>query len=80
MVVNILAFGVVKEIFGGNTASIEVSGATSVEEIISSIKKLYPKINTLKSFAIAVNGAYATPGTIIKEGDEVAIIPPVSGG
>jgi molybdopterin converting factor small subunit len=29
---------------------------------------------------LAVNQEYATPETVLKAGDEVAIIPPVSGG
>ena len=29
---------------------------------------------------LAVNAAYAAPNTVFKDGDEVALIPPVSGG
>lgn len=80
MVVTILAFGIAKEIFGGSSVTIEFPEAITVSELIGAVKEKYPEVNKLSSFAIAVNGAYATPGTTIKESDEIAIIPPVSGG
>jgi molybdopterin converting factor small subunit len=40
----------------------------------------YPALSKLSSLTIAVNGEYSQPHTIINSGDEVAIIPPVSGG
>jgi len=40
----------------------------------------YPKLDKLNSYAIAVNESYAEDEVILKEGDVVAIIPPVSGG
>ncbi|NDC43347.1 MAG: MoaD/ThiS family protein, partial [Chitinophagia bacterium] len=40
----------------------------------------YAGLLQLRTFAIAVNGEYAADEDLIKPGDEVAIIPPVSGG
>ncbi len=80
MVINILAFGIVKEIFGSSVASIELPEASTVAQLIATIKDKYPTTKNLSSFAIAVNGAYATSETILKQSDEIAIIPPVSGG
>ena len=37
-------------------------------------------ISVWDTLAIAVNREYAQPGTILHEGDEVALLPPVSGG
>jgi molybdopterin synthase sulfur carrier subunit len=40
----------------------------------------YPKLAELVSFLIAVNSEYADDDRVINSGDEVAIIPPTSGG
>ena len=40
----------------------------------------YPALAELKDFAIARNEAYALPTEILEAGDELVIIPPVSGG
>jgi len=80
MTVNILAFGIAKEILGGTAISINFSDGVSVLEIKTILEEQYPRLKQLTSFAIAVNGEYTKPETIISPGDEIAIIPPVSGG
>ena len=80
MVINILAFGVVKEIVGGSSVSMNFTDAITVAELVSTVKEKYPEVTKLSSFAVAVNGSYATLDTVIKQSDEIAIIPPVSGG
>jgi molybdopterin converting factor small subunit len=40
----------------------------------------YPRLSGLKSLMIAVNNTYAEDADPIGEGDEIALIPPVSGG
>ena len=80
MTINILAFGIAKEILGGTAISINFSDGVSVLEIKTILEEQYPRLKQLTSFAIAVNGEYAKPETIISPGDEIAIIPPVSGG
>jgi molybdopterin converting factor small subunit len=80
MNINVLAFGIAKEILGGAQVGVSLSDNVSVGALKISLEKWYPELKRLTSFAIAVNGAYAGPDTIIQPGDEVAIIPPVSGG
>jgi len=80
MAVNILAFGIAKEILGVASVSINFGEGVSVQEIKTILEEQYPRLKQLTSFAIAVNGEYAKPETIISPGDEIAIIPPVSGG
>lgn len=76
----VLAFGIVKEIVGGASITVSPDGNVSVEAMKANLEQQYPRLKQLSSFMIAVNGEYAKAGTIIKPGDEVAIIPPVSGG
>jgi molybdopterin synthase sulfur carrier subunit len=44
------------------------------------MKERFPALAALRSLAVAVNGQYADAATSIQPGDEVALIPPVSGG
>jgi len=80
MNLNILAFGIVKEIFQNSSVEVELNGAPTISNLRSVIEKDYPRIKQLASYMIAVNNEYATADLIIDEKDEIAIIPPVSGG
>lgn len=80
MKINILAFGVAKDIFGGSSVSIELSNDASVSNLKYVLEKEYPKLKQLASYMIAVNNEYALPGDGVHPNDEIAIIPPVSGG
>jgi molybdopterin synthase sulfur carrier subunit len=80
MTVDILAFGIVKEMFGAGKISMEMPNTQTILELREMLSSKYPELKKLKSFMIAVNSDYATDDVIIKSGDEIAIIPPVSGG
>lgn len=58
---------------------IEVSG-TTVREVRNALLESYPALRELSSLMIAVNEAYADEQTVLEAGDEVVLIPPVSGG
>jgi len=77
---NILAFGIAKEIVGAASVGIPFEEGMTVELLTAKLEDLYPRLRTLRTFMVAVNGEYASPGQIIRQEDEVAIIPPVSGG
>jgi len=80
MKINILAFGIAKDIFGGPSISTELANDASVSNLKYVLEKEYPKLKQLASYMIAVNNEYALPGDCIHPSDEIAIIPPVSGG
>jgi molybdopterin converting factor subunit 1 len=80
MVVSILGFGAVKEIFGGDVIAVEISEGVAADDLRNILLLQYPRLNQLTSFMIAVNSEYAQGNTVIVSGDEVALIPPVSGG
>ncbi|MEQ8476706.1 MoaD/ThiS family protein [Fulvivirga sp.] len=79
MELNVLLFGVTKDIIGGSTTSVTLEDS-SVLGLKSKLFDDYPKLKGLNSLLIAVNNEYADDDLIIKSSDEVAIIPPVSGG
>ena len=76
----VLGFGIVREIFGAGSAEVAAMEGISIETLKTKLEDQYPRLKQLSSFAIAINGEYATPGAVINAGDEIAIIPPVSGG
>ncbi len=80
MAIKVLAFGIAKEIFGSDSIDIQLEGNTTAENLKSELLQQYPGLKRLTSFMIAVNSEYALPSAVISAGDEVAIIPPVSGG
>lgn len=75
----IQAFGVTKDIIGERQAILEVEGDT-VASLRDALKKRYPPLVEIRSLMIAVNKAYANDDLAIAESDEIALIPPVSGG
>jgi len=79
MKVNILAFGIAKDIFGGPAVTLDVSGNTT-SDLKAILEQQFPRLKQLRSYMIAVNNEYAQDSDVLAETDEVAIIPPVSGG
>ncbi|QLE00778.1 MoaD/ThiS family protein [Galbibacter sp. BG1] len=78
---NILMFGVTKEIVG--TDSLYVAATEKVKNVAdlkTYLKGKYPELDKLSSLAIAVNSKYAKDDDRITIDDEIALIPPVSGG
>ncbi|WET49777.1 molybdopterin converting factor subunit 1 [Chryseobacterium indologenes] len=80
MKLNILAFGITKEIFGASKKEFEVQDNLNVKELKNILEKDFPQLVKLKSYFIAVNEEYAEDDQVIEGKDEIAIIPPVSGG
>jgi molybdopterin converting factor subunit 1 len=80
MEINVLAFGVAKDIFGGSTVSLQLTNDATVFNLKYILENKYPRLKQLASYMVAVNDEYALDGDTIHERDEIAIIPPVSGG
>ena len=80
MEIRVLAFGIVKDIFEGSEKTISLPREATVADLRAALKRSFPALETLRSWMIAVNSTYADDKLTIREGDEVAIIPPVSGG
>ena len=79
MTIHVRLFAALRELAG--TSSLDASGRT-VGEISDALSAEYgerfAKIAAVSSFV--VNGDRASRDTVIADGDEVAILPPVSGG
>jgi len=80
---NILLFGVTKDIIGCSSLSIpvaKVSSLKTVKALREYLGNTYPELKKIGSLAVAVNNNYAEDNTAIDTYDEIALIPPVSGG
>jgi molybdopterin converting factor subunit 1 len=81
MRVRVLFFGMLKEIVGKSADTIELPQGASVADILQQYGSQNPRLKAvLPSLALAVNQQYASPGTKLESDDEVAMLPPVSGG
>lgn len=78
--IQVLAFGIARDIIGTSSLDLEVCEGLSVAELRQYIQQTYPQLAQLRSLAIAVNSTYASDEQWIYPGDDVALIPPVSGG
>lgn len=76
----ILAFGITKDILGASAIDIKIETGASVADLKTYLIKQYPKMEELRSLLIAVNNEYGDDTVILKSTDDIALIPPVSGG
>ena len=77
---NVLAFGIVKDIFQNSAITIDTKDASSVDALKLFLENKFPRLKELASYMVAVNNEYASANIDISDKDEIAIIPPVSGG
>ena len=75
--INIRLFGICREIVGSENLSIEASTST---ELIDKLKSDYPDLGQIHSLVLAVNQKYVNNDVALTSTDEIALIPPVSGG
>ena len=80
MTVKVLAFGIVKDIFSGAATEVQTEGGITAAGLKALLEERYPRLQQLSSCLMAVNNEYAAADTVIGEKDEIALIPPVSGG
>ncbi len=81
MRVRVLFFGILKDIVGKAADEIDLPEGASVREVLARYESQTPGLkDSLRSVAIAVNQQYASPDTKLRPDDEVALLPPVSGG
>ena len=81
MRIEIQLFAVLRERAGTDRVVLEdVPEGTTVAELKELARAAFPALGDLGSVAGVVGTSYASPETVIEPGDEVALLPPVSGG
>ena len=79
MQVRVLFFGVLKDLLSSSGEALTVPEGTTVTQLLERLRARagHPVWSAL---AVAVNREYASGTAVLTEGDEVALLPPVSGG
>lgn len=78
--VKIRTYGIAREIIGASVLEISIPENASAESVLKQVQHQFPKLQHLRSLALAINESYADSGQIIRSTDDLALIPPVSGG
>jgi molybdopterin converting factor subunit 1 len=81
MLIKVRLFATLRQMAGWSGKELEAPEGSSVQDLILQLEQEYPSLTlTGRTFYIAVNEEYAQPGRVLQAGDEVALLPPVSGG
>lgn len=81
MKVRLLFFAVLRDIAGADARELVLAEGTTARDVWQSLRSEFAKLTDyVQPPMIAVNEAYAEPETVLREGDELAFIPPVAGG
>jgi MoaE-MoaD fusion protein len=79
--VQVLFFGVLKDVTGLTREDLEVSPGSRLESVFDHYAALYPRMREMSgSIVVALNRQFAGRDTAVNDGDEIAFLPPVSGG
>lgn len=78
---DVLVFGVLRDHVAGNQLSVQLDLPATAEDVVAKIGEQYPRLRgMLEVTRLACNQAYVSDDAVVRAGDEVALIPPVSGG
>jgi MoaE-MoaD fusion protein len=81
MKVHVLLFGVLKDWLGTSHSTIELDHGATVAELLVQVGRLHRgSSESLRGIAVSVNAEYAPQSHVLQDGDEVGLLPPVSGG
>ena len=81
MRIRVLFFGIVREIVGLREEAIEVPGGSRLEDVFAAYAQRFPKLGEASaSIVLALNQQFAPAAAAVNDGDEIAFLPPVSGG
>ena len=81
MRVNVLLFASLREAVGESTIVLDLADDATVRALIATLGETYPALAPrLPSAKVAVNREFAEPEQELRDGDEVALLPPFGGG
>jgi molybdopterin converting factor subunit 1 len=80
MTVTVRLFASLRERTGVSTLERDIAEGSTVADLIAELETAFPALENRGRIAVAVNSEYTELAHRLTEGDEVALIPPVSGG
>jgi molybdopterin converting factor subunit 1 len=79
--ITVKLFAVLRDVAGTPEVSLPLPEGSTAADAGEAIARRFPAVGPrLRALAYAVNRAYAPATTVLQDGDELALIPPVSGG
>ena len=80
MKIKLVAYGIAKDILKSKEKMWDVGAQGTIESLKQNLLIEYPSFANLSKLSFAVGAEYRDDSFLLSEGDEVVIIPPVSGG
>jgi molybdopterin synthase catalytic subunit len=79
--IRVLFFGALRDVAGAREDSLELPSGASLASVFEHYASRFPQLKQMAaSVVLALNQEFAAPSAALAEGDEVAFLPPVSGG
>jgi molybdopterin synthase catalytic subunit/molybdopterin synthase sulfur carrier subunit len=79
--VKVLAFAGARDVLGADEIAWPLDDATTAASLLEALVARYAALAPMRrSLRLAVNGRYAGDEDVVRDGDEVAVLPPVAGG
>ena len=81
MKLKVRLFASFRQAVGAGEVRVNLASDARVRDVLAAMRREYPALGAgLENAMVAVNLEYVGPDYRLSDGDEVAIIPPVSGG
>jgi molybdopterin converting factor subunit 1 len=79
--VRALLFGHYRDLVDGGEATLSLPDRATIADAAAALATREPRLSDLLARTrVAVGAEFATPETILADGDELAFLPPMSGG
>ncbi len=81
MRIRVLFFGITRDIVGRHEDSLDLPAGARLEAVLEEYSARFPRLREMAgSLVLALNQQFSSPSSQVADGDEVALLPPVSGG
>jgi molybdopterin synthase catalytic subunit/molybdopterin converting factor small subunit len=81
MQVRVLFFGALRDLVGRSNDALVLPEGARLSDLLAHYESAVPRLkDLLPAIALSINQEYAAPGAALHDEDEVALLPPVSGG
>lgn len=81
MRINVRLFALYRERAGTDHIALDLASGATLHQAVAKIRRMHPQLAPpTVDIVVAVNAEYSGGDSILQEGDEIALIPPVSGG